>query len=84
MYKSELIIINRVYSTQCRVGNRQPELLNGAPLSEGITRTPSSCVAILLYTFELIILNGVYSTKCRVVNIQEERRIETSLSDGGN
>ena len=67
---NELIIINSVYSTRCRVVNIQSERLIETSLSDGVNCTHSSCVANLLYKFELIVISGVYSTQCRVVNIQ--------------
>ena len=72
LFKFELVIINSVYSTQCRVVNIQPERLIETSLSDGVNCTHSSCVANLLYKFELIIINSVYSIQCRVVNIQSE------------
>ena len=84
MYKFELIIINSVYSTQCRVVNIQSERLIETSLSDGVNCTHSSCVANVLYKYVLIIINSVYSTQCRIVNIPSERLIETSLSDGVN
>ena len=81
LYKFELIIINSVYSTQCRVVNIQSERLIETSLSDGVNRTHSSCVADLLYKSESIIISSVYSAQCRVVHIQSERSIETSLSD---
>ena len=72
LYKFELIILNSVYSTQCRVVNIQPERPNETSPSDGVNCTHNSCVANLLYKFELTIINGVYSTQCRAVNIQSE------------
>ena len=68
----ELIILNRVCSTQCMVVNVQSGQLIETSLSAGVNCTHSSCVANLLYKFELVILNSAYSTQCRAVNIQPE------------
>ena len=96
LYKSELIIINDVYSTQCRAVNIQSGGLIETSRSRGVNCTHGSCVANLLHKFEFIVINGVYSAQCRgkitgvhcaqcrLVNIQSERPIGTSLSDGVN
>ena len=72
LYRFELIVINRVYSAQCRAVNIQSERLIETSLSDGVNCTHGSCVANLLYKFELIVINSVYSTHCRVVNILSE------------
>ena len=84
LYRFQLITINGVYSTQCRVANIQTERLIETSLTDGVNCTHCSYTANLLYKFELIIINGVYSTQCRgiingvysaqcrVVNIQSE------------
>ena len=72
LYTLELVIINSVSSTQCRVVNIQSERLIETSLSDGVNCTHSSCVVNLLYKFELIRINSVYSTQCRVVNIQSD------------
>ena len=82
LYRVELIIINGIFSTQCRVVNVQSGWLIETSLSDGINRAHSSCVANLLYSFELIIIKRVYSTQCRVVDIQSGRVIGTPLGDG--
>ena len=84
LYTSELVITNRVSSTQCRAVNIHSERLIETSLSDGVDRTHVRCLANLLYRFSLIvingvyftecedIINGVYSAQCRVVNIQSE------------
>ena len=72
LYKSELMIINNVYSTPMQGTQHTIRRLIETSLSDGVNRTHSRCVANLLYKFELIVLNSVYSTQRRLVNIQSE------------
>ena len=71
LYEFELIIINNVYSFQCRVLNIRRDDL-GASLSDGVNCTHRSCVANLLYEFELLIIDHVYSTQCTVSGIHSD------------
>ena len=59
LYKFELITINSVYSTQCRVVNIQSEQLIETSLTDGVNYTHSSYVAKVLYKFEAIRRNSV-------------------------
>ena len=85
LYRFESIILNSVYSTQCRVVTLHSERLIQTSLSGRVKCTHGCCLANVLYKFELIVINGVYSTWCRIlingvystqyraVNIQSEK-----------